>query len=71
MKLLKSQDGFIPLPILLALAIAAIIGGIIGYKLGDGSVFFFGVVCGIVLLFGPHIIMYIKKLKRAWTKDED
>jgi hypothetical protein len=69
MKHFGSQEGIIPLPVLIALAIAAIIGGLFGYKLGNGNIFAFGIGVGLVLLVGPNIIKRIKKLQKALRDD--
>lgn len=49
MKMLNSQRGLIPLIVIIAL-IAAMLGGYIGFQLGDGTFFSFGIGFGIVFL---------------------
>jgi len=71
MKLLKPQNGIIQIPIIIALAVVAIIGALIGYQLGDGSLFSFGVGLGVVLIFGPIIIQLCKKIKSNWSSSEN
>jgi hypothetical protein len=46
------QRGFIPIPIIIALAISAALGGWLGYSLGDGTFFSLG------FGFGAAVILY-------------
>ena len=71
MKYLPSQNGFIPLPIILALALAALIGAWIGSSVGSGHWWWAGVGFAAVLISADIVLPYIKKWKNAWNKDED
>jgi len=66
--MMKYQKGIVPIPIVVALAIAAVIGGYIGFKLGDGTFFSFGVGFGIVLILMPILTPYLAKLKNIIHK---
>jgi len=70
MKARKHQKGIIPIIVLVGLA-TALIGGFIGFQLGDGTFFSFGVGVGVVLLFGPLIITYVKKLKKSLSEVDE
>ena len=63
------QKGIIPIIVVVALA-AAVAGGFIGFKIGDGSFFSFGVGFGIVLILLPIISPYLAKLKTILHKGE-
>lgn len=56
---MKKQAGVIPVILIVAVAISALIGGWVGFQLGDGTFFSFGVGFGVVfvifLLLSPHI----------------
>lgn len=65
---MKKQKGFIPVAIVVALAISAIVGGVVGFQLGDGTFFSFGVGFGIVLvisfIFKSQISIFTKIIER-------
>lgn len=49
---MKYQKGFIPIPILIALAISAMLGIFIGYQLGDGLFFSMGVgIASVIVMY--------------------
>jgi hypothetical protein len=56
---MKKQAGIIPVILIVAVAISALIGGWVGFQIGDGTFFSFGVGFGVVfvifLLLSPHI----------------
>lgn len=60
--MLKNQRGFIPIPILIALAVSALIGGILGFQLGDGTFFSMGFGLGAALILFGIIYRYAKPL---------
>lgn len=52
--------GFIPIPVLVALMISAVVGGFLGYKLGDGTFFSLGFGFGLALVFSGIVYKYAK-----------
>lgn len=61
---IKRQKGFIPLPIVLALAVSMLLGGFLGYQLGDGTFFSFGLGVGAVLVIGFFALPYMERIKK-------
>ncbi len=63
----RRQQGAIPLIVVVALALSAVAGGFVGFQLGDGSLFSFGVGFGIVffivILLQPRITAFLKALR--------
>jgi len=49
---MQYQKGFVPIPILIALAISALLGILIGYQLGDGLFFSMGVgIASVIVVY--------------------
>jgi len=46
----RYQRGFVPLPIIAALVVSALVGGFLGYQLGDGTFFSLGFGLGLALI---------------------
>ena len=67
----RTQSGVIPIIVIIAIALSALLGGFIGFQLGDGTFFSFGVGFGLVfvtvLFLSPHIKAFIALVKK--TKD--
>lgn len=67
-KKMKKQAGVIPAIVIVALVLSAIVGGLLGYQLGGGTFFSFGVGFGLVfvilLFLSPHIESLIKIIRK-------
>ena len=65
---MKKQAGVIPAIVIVALVLSAIVGGLIGFKLGDGTFFSFGVGFGLVfvifLFLSPHLDSFIELIRK-------
>lgn len=55
-KKINRQHGFIPAIVVIALLLSAALGGLLGFKLGDGTFFSLGIGIGIVLI--PFFLFY-------------
>ena len=55
---LKSQVGFIPVVVLVALVVSTFLGGYLDFKLGDGTFFSAGIASVLVLaqIFSPLLM---------------
>ena len=66
---MRKQAGVIPAIVLVALVLSAVVGGLLGYQLGDGTFFSFGVGFGLVfvilLFLSPHLESLIKMIKKS------
>jgi len=71
----RYQKGFIPIPIIAALVVSALVGGFLGYQLGDGTFFSLGFGLGFALiLYGLVYKFAMPLLKPALdllTKDKN
>ena len=65
--MLKYQNGVIPIVVLVALLAASLLGGYIGFQLGDGTFFSAGVGIGIVLVIAKILSPYYSDLKKFFT----
>jgi hypothetical protein len=54
----------IPVLLIVALAAATLLGGILGYSLGDGTFFSFGIGVGVVLVAMKLLSPYSEPLKK-------
>ncbi len=61
---LRYQRGLIPIAVLVALLAASLIGGFIGFQLGDGTFFSAGIGIGIVLVMAKLLSPYFDDLKK-------
>lgn len=66
--MLKYQSGIIPIVVLVALLAASLLGGYIGFQLGDGTFFSAGIGIGIVLVIAKILSPYYSDLKNLVTK---
>ena len=62
MKLRQKQQGFIPVIVIVGLIVSGLLGGYLGFQLGDGTFFSFGIGFGVVLVLAPLILKYINRL---------
>ncbi len=65
---MKKQDGVIPVILIVAVAISALIGGWVGFQLGDGTFFSFGVGFGVIFVIFLLLSPYIDTIKEAIRK---
>lgn len=65
---MKKQDGVIPVIVIVAIAISALLGGWVGFQLGDGTFFSFGVGFGVVFVIFLLLSPYIDTIKEAIRK---
>jgi len=65
---MKKQDGVIPVIVIVAVAISALIGGWVGFQLGDGTFFSFGVGFGVIFVIFLFLSPYIDTIKEAIRK---
>ena len=65
---MNKQRGVIPPLVLVVILLSTLLGGIVGYSLGDGSLFGLGVGFAIaffiILSFWPKIRDLLKKIKK-------
>jgi hypothetical protein len=64
---MKKQRGAAPLILIVAL-VAALIGGYLGWNLGDGTWFGFGVGVGIVLVSFRLLLPYGEQIRKTFQK---
>lgn len=66
--IMRKQAGVIPAIVIVALVLSALVGGLIGFQLGDGTFFSFGVGFGLVfvilLFLSPHLESLTKLIKK-------
>lgn len=58
----KAQKGFIPVLVLVAMAISAVVGAFLGYQLGDGTFFSMGFGLGLALISAGFIYRFLKPM---------
>lgn len=63
----KYQRGIIPIVVLVALLAASLLGGYIGFQLGDGTFFSFGIGVGIVLVIAKILSPHYSQIKQFIT----
>jgi asparagine N-glycosylation enzyme membrane subunit Stt3 len=68
MKFKHYQSGAIPVIVLVALAVSALAGGYLGFQLGDGTFFSFGVGLGIVIIGFPILYSHYETFKKSLNK---
>lgn len=70
---IKNQQGVIPVILIVAVALSAALGGIVGFSLGDGSLMGFGFGFGLVffgiVLLGPYIEKFFNLKDRIQKND--
>jgi len=65
---MNKQKGIIPMLVIVALVLSSLLGGMIGIKLGDGSVFSFGLGFGLVFVLFIVLAPHIEKVIAAFDK---
>lgn len=65
---MNKQKGIIPMLVIVALVLSSLLGGMIGIKLGDGSVFSFGFGFGLVFILFIVLAPHIEKVIAAFDK---
>ena len=71
MKLKNRQKGFVPFVVIAALIVSTLIGGYLGFKLGDGTFFSIGVGLGVVLVFTMIFWTPLKRLVDFISSDKN
>jgi len=67
--LIKEQKGVVPIIVLIALA-SAIAGGYLGFRLGGGTFFSFGVGVAVVFLLYPFVQKLYKKIGQPFESND-
>ena len=65
---MKKQTGVVPVILIVAIALSALIGGWFGFKLGGGTFFSFGVGIGLIFLIFLFLSPYINLIKEMIRK---
>ncbi|MDB4630989.1 hypothetical protein OAF61_00680 [Pseudomonadales bacterium] len=66
----NKQKGFVPFIVIAALIVSATIGGLVGFMVGDGTFFSFGVGLGAVLVLVTIFSAPLKRLVSFFSGDK-